>query len=273
MSKEDTEAESDTGSRPTREAAFTPGSYPRANFVSREAFGFDPDEPIRWALKSGAVVQLVGPPDSGKTSLARHLLADRPLLVVRGGDVHEHDDVARQLFDELVTKDSDTNDGDSTVPAALRPTAERIDQVRDQPRDQLRVVNSALEAGEQEIAVLYDDFDAIPEDLQTYVAQLLKGQYERGVDVFVTADTSGSDDLFRANSDLRGRVRTVDVPAWEGDALTAIARRGFATLGVDVKEETIGELAERADGSPTAMHRLCLALLRDRDATGGTTIR
>jgi len=229
------------------EDVFTPGRYPRANFITREEF--QPGESIQWTLKSGAAIQLTGPPDSGRTCFTEHLAAGQPLLTVRGSDIDEHDDVARHLFDGLVGEDS-------TLPPALRPSADRIREVRDQPRDQLRVVDRALDTGE--IAVLYDDFDAISKEIQSYVAQLLKGQYERGVNLFVTSTPAGSDELFIANGDLRGRVRTVDVPAWDAAALSAIARNGFDLLDVDIDEETIERFVTQADGSPTEMHRLCL---------------
>jgi hypothetical protein len=229
---------------------FTPGRYPRANFIIREEHQLK--ETIDQTQRTGAPIHLVGPPDSGKTSLAQHATADQPLLTVRGTEISETDDVARQLF-------ADLTDGETALPPTLTPSEERIEQVRDEPRDQLRVVQDALRTGQ--IALLYDDFHAMPDDVQVYVAQLLKGQYERGIDIFVTSADSGRGDLTLANGDLSGRVRFVDVPAWTTSDLSTIARNGFDTLDVGVDEHTIASLADRADGSPTEMHHLCVETL------------
>lgn len=171
---------------------------------------------------------------------------------MRGSELGQKDDVARQLFADLI-------DRENAIPPTLTPSEERIEQVRDEPGDQLRVVQDALRTGQ--ITLLYDDFHAVPDDIQVYVAQLLKGQYERGVDIFVTSARSGRGDLTLANGDLSGRVRSVDVPAWTTDNLKLIGRSGFDILGASVDEETIASLAERADGSPTEMHRLCVETL------------
>jgi hypothetical protein len=229
---------------------FAPGRYPEANFITREEHQLE--ETIEWTQRTGAPIHLVGPPDSGKTSLAKHTTADQPLLMVRGSELGQKDDVARQLFADLI-------DEENGIPPTLTPSEERIEQVRDEPSDQLRVVQDALRTGQ--ITLLYDDFHTVPDDVQVYIAQLLKGQYERGIDIFVTSRQSGRGDLTLANGDLSGRVRSMDVPAWTTSDLSTIARNGFDTLDVSVDEHTIASLADRADGSPTEMHRLCAEIL------------
>lgn len=123
----------------------------------------------------------------------------------------------------------------------------------------MRVVKDVFRAGE--VAVLYDDFHAILDDLQVYVANPVKAQFDRGVDIFVTSTQSGRGDLTLADGDLSGRVCSVDVPTWTTRDLELIGRNGFDMLDASVDEGTITSVAERADGSPTEMHRLCLAAL------------
>lgn len=57
----------------------------------------------------------------------------------------------------------------------------------------------------------YRGFDALDEDSQGSLAMTLKGQFEYGATVVVSASEGNGELLTHRNSDLRGRVRTVCV--------------------------------------------------------------
>jgi hypothetical protein len=83
---------------------FTPSRYPQANFIIREEHQLE--ERIDRTRRADAPIHLIGPPDSGKTSLVKHATANQPLLTVRGSEISEKDDVARQLFADLIDEEN-----------------------------------------------------------------------------------------------------------------------------------------------------------------------
>jgi hypothetical protein len=62
----------------------------------------------------------------------------------------------------------------------------------------------------------------------------------------------------RANPELRGRVRAVDLEYWSNADLGKIAASGFHALNVTVNKSITGKLVSESAGSPQLMQQLCL---------------
>jgi len=67
-----------------------------------------------------------------------------------------------------------------------------------------------------------------------------------------------SEDVIRADPDLRGRVLTMDLGYWPRGDLEKIAALGFGKLNVTIPPDAIRRFADEAAGSPQLMQQICL---------------
>ncbi len=98
----------------------------------------------------------------------------------------------------------------------------------------------------------------MPRDVQAETAKSLKEAVRLGVKVCTAAVVHRGDDLVRANPELRGRVRAIDLEYWKSNELRKIATVGFDALNMDVDAGLIDQLVGEAAGSPQLMQLLCL---------------
>jgi len=110
--------------------------------------------------------------------------------------------------------------------------------------------------------VFIDDFHYIDRETQREIAQSLKEALFRGVPLCVALVPHRSEDIERANSDLRGRVTHIDMDYWETSELELIAERGFNKMNIDTSDGLREILALEAAGSPHLMQKLCLEVCR-----------
>jgi hypothetical protein len=90
------------------------------------------------------------------------------------------------------------------------------------------------------------------------VARQVKEAIDKRVLIVCASVPYHSEDVLRANSDLRGRVVWIDFDYWKRDNLTQIARKGFTELNLSVDDATVDLMAEEAAGSPQLMQSICL---------------
>ena len=103
-----------------------------------------------------------------------------------------------------------------------------------------------------------DDFHYMARELQVEVAKQLKAATEMGIKICAASVPHRSDDVVRANPELRGRVQAVDMAFWDEEELMEIATRGFPLLNMEVDADFMRRLAVEACGSPQLMQSLCL---------------
>lgn len=101
-------------------------------------------------------------------------------------------------------------------------------------------------------------FTYMDRNVQVEVAKALKEAVRLGVKVVTAAVTHRGDDVVRANPELRGRVRAIDLRYWSKEELREIAHTGFSLLNADLPATTIDRFTEESAGSPQLMQLLCL---------------
>ncbi|MBK8648537.1 MAG: hypothetical protein IPN16_18735 [Gemmatimonadetes bacterium] len=106
--------------------------------------------------------------------------------------------------------------------------------------------------------ILLDDFHYMPRAVQEDAAKAVKEAVRLGVKVCTAAVWHRADDVVRANPELRGRVRAVDLSYWSLGELRRIGEEGFGALNARVDPQCIERFAREAAGSPQLMQLICL---------------
>jgi hypothetical protein len=210
---------------------FTPGAFPLHTYIERAQEGFET------ALSDGLgtpgqVISVSGPSKSGKTVLVEKVVGRDLLIPVSGVSIRHPDDVWRKVLDWMDVPSSSTTSktfevsgeaevsakGSAGVPFVAKGEVGTRGQVggslgrtAEQVRDRRGLPQVVKEIANSDFVVLIDDFHYMPREVQTEVAKSLKEAVRLGVRIVSATVTHRGDDLLRANSELRGRVRAIDL--------------------------------------------------------------
>jgi hypothetical protein len=257
---------------------FVPGSYPQHNYVEREGEGFELT--LRDALDTpGQVISLAGPSKSGKTVLVEKVVGREYLSPISGASVRQPEQVWNYALDWMDVPSSATRTsktigslgtelggkGGLAIPfvakgelsgAAKGEIGHETGDVSVRERRGLSQV--VAEISESDFVILIDDFHYMDRSVQQEVAKSLKEAVRLGVKIVTASVSHRGDDVVRANPELRGRVRAIDLKYWDRSELKKIATAGFAALNVEIDETAIERLIDESAGSPQLMQLLCL---------------
>jgi hypothetical protein len=114
------------------------------------------------------------------------------------------------------------------------------------------------EIANSDFVILLDDFHYMDRSVQEEVAKGLKEAVRLGVKIVTASVSHRGDDVVRANPELRGRVRAIDLKYWAKEELRLVASAGFAALNAEVNSDAINFLITESAGSPQLMQLLCL---------------
>lgn len=257
---------------------FTPGSFPERTYVERS--GAHLEDALRDALGTeGQIVSLVGPSKSGKTVLVERVVGREHLITVTGVGINSPDDIWARVLDWMcvpaaVTQTSSTSGKVGTEASAsasggllslakVSVKASGSKETSHERSTSILTARSGLSQVVRDIAksdyvVLIDDFHYMPREVQSEAAKSLKEAARLGIKICTAAVHHRGDDLVRANPELRGRVRAVDLEYWNSPDLAKIATAGFTALNVAVGQGALETLTTESAGSPQLMQLLCL---------------
>ncbi|WP_332747559.1 hypothetical protein [Hydrogenophaga sp.] len=227
----------------------------------------------------GVIVSLVGPSKSGKTVLVEKVVGVDHLVTITGAGISDADEIWSRVADELRLASEETTErastrtleagveagGGASLFGLVKGDARARGSVGTEQQEAAaetfsrRGLQSVVDAiGGSDTVVLVDDFHYMPREVQAEAAKTLKEAVRRGVKVVTAAVLHRGDDLVRANPELRGRVRSIDLTYWHPDELREIATTGFGRLRLSLDSEAINTLVREAAGSPQLMQLLCL---------------
>lgn len=271
---------------------FVPGAYPQYTYVERLGEGFE--SALRDALDTpGQVVSLSGPSKSGKTVLVEKVVGRDYLITITGASVRSADEIWSHALDWMdVPSGSSTSDktggkigatagakGSAGLPFVAKAEVSGSlfgEMDRETGTEAVRgrrgLAQVVDEIANSDFVILIDDFHYMERRVQEEVARSLKEAVRLGVKVVTASVSHRGDDVVRANPELRGRVRAIDLKYWHPDELQQVALAGFAALNADVDARSIEKLIVESAGSPQLMQLLCLNAsfvwdLRERQET------
>jgi hypothetical protein len=255
---------------------FTPSSQPSVTYYARTEL----EQELRDVLDTqGSICSIAGPSKSGKTVLCETVIPN--MLLVTGADLKTVIKFWEKVRQKLVapksstTLNSTTDGGESSATGEVSAgfgsfftakagigskSTSTQQQSTTQSFDELssQALFDVLRA--QEITLVVDDFHYAAPDVQEALAQEFKEAARNGLRIVVISVPHRADQPIRKNLDLRGRLTTLDIPAWEDGELIEIPRLGFQQLNVTVDDTTLRRLVLESLGSPQLIQTLCLRL-------------
>jgi hypothetical protein len=257
---------------------FTPGSFPEHSYVQRTNATLE--QTLADSLETpGLIVSISGPSKSGKTVLVERVVGKDMLIPVPGASIKSPADVWSSVLDWMDAPSSTTSTQTYGGTMGLDATAkgsvgipvvaqgELGAALHGGFNAQLANASTAQRGGLQQVVreiaaspfvVLIDDFHYMSRDLQAEVAKSIKEAVRQKIKIVTAAVTHRGDDVLRANPDLRGRLRSIDLDYWNDTDLKSIAKAGFDALNFDPDPATIAEFVRESAGSPQLMQLLCL---------------
>lgn len=257
---------------------FVPGSYPQHTYIRRAAQGFE--ESLRDSLDTpGQVVSLSGPSKSGKTVLVERVVGRDSLIPISGASLTSPNDIWQRILDWMETPSSTSRShsiggmiggevgakgglevkflAKGEVGGSLKSEL-NADASRETVTERQGMSQVVREIADSDFVVLLDDFHYMDRKIQVEVAKSLKEAVRLGIKIVTASVVHRGDDVVRANPELRGRVRAIDLPYWSQTELKQIADVGFYTLNAEIDQVALDNFAEESAGSPQLMQLLCL---------------
>lgn len=257
---------------------FTPSDYPVHTYVKRDEQ--KTEERLRQALETpGEVVSVSGPSKSGKTVLIENVVGRENLITVTGASIAIASDLWEKALDWMDVPNQSTQSASSSdavspnleaggklgfpglgeisgkVGLGASNTASATESASKGRRGMSQVIR---EIADSPFVLLIDDFHYMPASVQGDVAKQIKEAARLGVKICTASVPHRSDDVVRANPELRGRIRAVDTKPWIKSELVEIGKIGFPILGISIPNDKLDLLAQESFQSPQLMQAVCL---------------
>jgi len=257
---------------------FVPGAYPLHTYVQRTARNLEGI--LKDALSTpGQIVSLSGPSKSGKTVLVERVVGRDLLISISGASIRDPGEIWERALDWMDVPNSTSRSrsfggtlgtevsvkASAGVPLVMKGEASVIgkgeltaDTTSEAIRERRGLAQVVKEIANSDFVILLDDFHYMQRKVQIEVAKALKEAVRLGVKIVTAAVSHRGDDVVRANPELRGRVRSIDLGYWSESELQKIADVGFKALNLAVDGASTKRFTEESAGSPQLMQSLCL---------------
>jgi len=260
---------------------FTPGTLPKYTYYERP--GRNLEESLLSAVDTPGIITAVsGPSKSGKTVLCESVIGMGSMLLITGGGVGSEATFWQRIRSKLkvpATSSSTSGQGKNreiggsaraSFGAFIAKGEGQVDgkigrSEQEQTTfqfDELGGVELLDLVRSQKKTLVVDDFHYIDRHVQASLVEQFKEAARAGCTIVVVSVPHRSDDVIRANPDLRGRLRLVEVSYWTEDELCNIPKLGFPILNIEPDAKVIDRFAMESLSSPQLMQSLCLELCR-----------
>lgn len=267
--------------RPTPETVFPAVGRPAFTYVEREC-GQNERRLSSGLLNAGQICLLTGPSKTGKTSLYRSVLPSlkRQELIIRcSGKLTASEFWASALenlnFERLAevsqkwgiatsAKIGGKGEAGWSWVAKLMATIGFDISASGEYAIKKEVVKSSISSKhlipllkEMPLQLVVEDFHYLEDSTKKEVFQQWKAFVDEGVSVLVVSTTHHAIDIARANPDLSGRTRFIDVGKWSEEDLAKIPEKGFGLLGIKSSSGLRQQIAKESVGLPIITQQIC----------------
>lgn len=119
------------------------------------------------------------------------------------------------------------------------------------------------------LQLIVEDFHYLEDSTKVEVFQQWKAFVDEGVSVLVVSTTHHAIDIARANPDLSGRTRLIDVGKWSEEDLAQIPKKGFNVLSIKSSDSLNRQIAKESVGLPIIAQQLCQEIADRHDMSPG----
>lgn len=264
---------------------FTPGSLPSVTYYERSSLRLEQN--LLNAIGTRGYISVIsGPSKCGKTVLCEKVIGVDNMLLITGAGITTIDVFWSKLRQELDTERSSSKATSNTVGGTVTGTATATGSIPFLAKATGSVGGTANISRQQtlnkifddrnskalfkllrdeNLTLVVDDFHYADVAVQRILAQEFKEAAREGTRIVLVSIPHRSDQAIRANGDLRGRLRLLDIIYWSPEELVEIPKRGFQQLGITLDEATLSFLVKESLSSPQLMQTLCLDLCYNHD--------
>ena len=261
---------------------FVAGGLPSITYISRDEYHLE--STIEDYLEDRyKLLSISGSTKSGKTVLVRKIVQTGDSFLVQGGEVNDLNNFWEIVLgqtggytsiSETRSKNKNTEAG-REITASIKPGGMGGDVTSQFSESELsgtnqtvnRTVSPASSAIKQllrhMLPLIVDDFHYIDQSIQLSIIRSLKSPIFEGLPVILITVPHRAFDVIRAEKEMTGRVKQLEIPAWKTSELKKIAELGFKELNVRCTPEIITKMAQESFNSPHLMQDFCSALCKE----------
>jgi hypothetical protein len=260
---------------------FVAGGFPSITYISRNEYQLE-SKIKDYLEEEGKLLSIFGSTKSGKTVLVHKIVPEESCFMVQGGQVTDLDSfwqiVLEQTGGYTALSETTSKNKSSTSGREAKASAKlagiggditsQISENDEYGTNQTlsRIAPSTSSAIKQllhhMLPLVVDDFHYIDQSVQKLIIRSLKSPIFKGLPVILITIPHRAYDIIRGEKEMTGRVKELEIPAWQTSELEKIAELGFRELKVSCSPEIIKKMAEESFDSPHLMQDFCLALCK-----------
>lgn len=284
-------------SKPTPEEVFPGIGKPTYTYIERDEGQYE--RLLSSGLRNpGQICLLTGPSKTGKTSLYKSVLPKlkrEPLTIRCSGKLTPSEFWASALedlnFERLAERSSKwglSTEGKIgtkgevgwSFVAKIMATIGFSISASGEYAIKKEVVKSSLSAKhlipllkDLPLQLVVEDFHYLDDPTKKEIFQQWKAFVDEGVSVLVVSTTHHAIDIARANPDLSGRTRFIDMGQWAASDLAKIPEKGFFVLGIKSTPRIREIIAKESCGLPIISQQISQAIADAHDMSAGSRKR
>ncbi len=264
------------------EDVFRPTSFPIYTYVNRKFDNSSTYEmKLQRALRSpGRLISITGASKTGKTVLCHRVIPKDSIIDLSGAQIQSQADFWNQIAErihlpnevQLTSLHQDTVaktvKGDASLKFPFTASGsfgtQKNSSYTSGTNTSLKhipssntIINYLIK---NNMVLVIDDFHYIDDEIQLYIARILKSALFDGLKAVILSLPHRADDAVKHNSDLIGRTTYIEIESWKPEELAEIARQGFKLLGYRLEQPALQLLTQESISSPQLMQQNCLNL-------------